>query len=319
MTLCRNWVIAITTGIMLLLGFAGQAAAVPQPQVDAINSLWDRYDLPVAAHDMNRAWVWGNRFPVLYTWTYEPYAGASTADIGSHIELYGQRLITYSDKGRMETSDQTITNAAPWNVTSGLLVEELMTGKLQLGDDDFQQRLPADIPVAGDPDSTVTPTYATLATLRSRAPLLNGAPITQTVAPDGSIAENSSEMDDAVTATDVGSPTQHTIASVFWAYLNSSGPVMVGVDCIGVNDTDCRPVYQNEKLFLNPFYITGYPLTEAYWTKAKVAGTVKDVLLQCFERRCLTYTPDNPDGWKVEFGNVGQHYYAWRYGTRPWE
>jgi hypothetical protein len=39
------------------------------------------------------------------------------------------------------------------------------------------------------------------------------------------------------------------------------------------------------------------------------------VLLQCFERRCLTYTPDNPEGWKVEAGNVGQHYYQWRYGS----
>jgi DNA-binding beta-propeller fold protein YncE len=35
--------------------------------------------------------------------------------------------------------------------------------------------------------------------------------------------------------------------------------------------------------------------------------------MQCFERRCLTYTPDNSAGWQVEAGNVGQHYYAWRY------
>jgi hypothetical protein len=35
--------------------------------------------------------------------------------------------------------------------------------------------------------------------------------------------------------------------------------------------------------------------------------------LQCFERRCLTYTPDNPEGWQVEFGNIGRHYYQWRY------
>jgi hypothetical protein len=40
------------------------------------------------------------------------------------------------------------------------------------------------------------------------------------------------------------------------------------------------------------------------------------VLLQCFERRCLTYAPDNPPGWQVEAGNVGQHYHAWRYGQQ---
>ena len=67
--------------------------------------------------------------------------------------------------------------------------------------------------------------------------------------------------------------------------------------------------------FLNPFYATGYPITEAYWATVKVAGVAQDVLVQCFERRCLTYTPGNAAGWEVEAGNVGQHYYAWRYGT----
>ena len=38
-----------------------------------------------------------------------------------------------------------------------------------------------------------------------------------------------------------------------------------------------------------------------------------DVLVQAFERRVLTYTPDNAPEWRVEMGNVGQHYYQWRY------
>jgi hypothetical protein len=67
-------------------------------------------------------------------------------------------------------------------------------------------------------------------------------------------------------------------------------------------------------LFANPYYATGYPLTEAYWVAVRVAGVQRDVLTQCFERRCLTWTPSNPAGWQVEAGNVGQHYYAWRYG-----
>jgi hypothetical protein len=29
----------------------------------------------------------------------------------------------------------------------------------------------------------------------------------------------------------------------------------------------------------------------------------------------LTFAPDNPAGWQVEMGNVGQHYVAWRYGN----
>lgn len=67
-------------------------------------------------------------------------------------------------------------------------------------------------------------------------------------------------------------------------------------------------------LFQNPCYTTGFATTEAYWTPAKVGGVTKWVLVQAFERRVLTFTPDNPDGWKVDAGNVGQHYYQWRYG-----
>ena len=66
-------------------------------------------------------------------------------------------------------------------------------------------------------------------------------------------------------------------------------------------------------LFEPTFFATGFPITEAYWTEVRVGGETRDVLLQCFERRCLTYTPDNPDGWQVEMGNVGRHYHAWRY------
>jgi hypothetical protein len=39
------------------------------------------------------------------------------------------------------------------------------------------------------------------------------------------------------------------------------------------------------------------------------------VLVQCFERRCLTFTPDNSPESQVEAGNIGQHYYLWRYGS----
>jgi hypothetical protein len=46
----------------------------------------------------------------------------------------------------------------------------------------------------------------------------------------------------------------------------------------------------------------------------KVAGVQRHVLMQAFERRVLTYNAANPDPFKVEFGNVGQHYYRWRYG-----
>ena len=51
----------------------------------------------------------------------------------------------------------------------------------------------------------------------------------------------------------------------------------------------------------------------------RVGGVERDVLLQCFERRCLTSTPSNPAGFQVEMGNGGQHSYQWRYGTTLWQ
>jgi hypothetical protein len=97
----------------------------------------------------------------------------------------------------------------------------------------------------------------------------------------------------------------HQVASPFWTFMQSSGPIEVDGETV------------DGPLFENPFYATGYPITEAYWTTVKVGGTPHAVLLQCFERRCLTWTPDNPDGWQVESGNVGRHYHDWRYGDEP--
>jgi WD40 repeat protein len=64
----------------------------------------------------------------------------------------------------------------------------------------------------------------------------------------------------------------------------------------------------------------GLPITDAYWTRAKIGPNEHDVLVQLYERRVLTYVPDNPAGYKVEMGNVGQHYFQWRYPHlgQPW-
>ncbi len=59
----------------------------------------------------------------------------------------------------------------------------------------------------------------------------------------------------------------------------------------------------------------GYATSEPFSTTVKVGGAQKAVLVQVFERRVLTYTASNPDAFKVEMGNIGQHYYKWRYCT----
>ena len=60
-------------------------------------------------------------------------------------------------------------------------------------------------------------------------------------------------------------------------------------------------------------FASGLPISEPYWAKAKIDGQVKDVMIQAYERRALTYVPTNTAGFQVEMANIGQHYFDWRY------
>ncbi len=70
---------------------------------------------------------------------------------------------------------------------------------------------------------------------------------------------------------------------------------------------------------LPAIFVMGHPVSEPYWAWVRVGGVDKDVLIQVFERRVLTYTPSNPEGFKVEMGNIGQHYFQRRYEMSPWQ
>lgn len=258
---------------------------------DAVARTWQRTDLPVAFGAAARTWMWGPG----------PIAAALTE---TYLEAPGgARTVQYFDKARMEVTDPLGTEDEPWFVTNGLLVVEMVTRRVQLGDFTFQDAPPANINVAGDPDDPDGPTYATMGTLLRAPALADGAPVIQRLDRAGMVTEDPALAVYGVTAAwrvSVGG-VQHQVASVFWEFLTSTGPVWEDGAIV------------DGPLFLNPFYATGYPITEAYWTEVRVAGTKRLVLLQCFERRCLTYTPGNPEGWLVEAGNVGQHYLRWRY------
>lgn len=263
---------------------------VEPPSVDQIVDTWARTDAPVAAKDVNRTWMWG---PAPFTETMPEHYDEADG---------GHRTVVYFDKSRMEVTHPDSDPNSIWYVTNGLLSEEMITGNIQVGDNDFVPYTPAQVNVAGDPDDTLGPTYATFKPLLGATPIHAGWKVTQTLDRAGHVGNRDDLGQFGVTAAILVPQTNHTVASVFWDFMNSSGLV-----------------YENGKevqdhLFANPFYATGYPITESYWSQVKVGGIVKDVLMQCFERRCLTYTPSNPDGWKVEAGNVGQHYYRWRYG-----
>ena len=224
----------------------------------------------------------------------EPYAEASG----------GERRVLYYDKARMEITVPDADPSSIWYVTDGLLVTEMISGRVQLGHSDFEQRLPADTGVAGDPGDSTGPTYSTMGIVLGEPAREVGTVINESIDRAGNIAENNDLTQTDVTAAYFVAETQHSIAAPFWTFMNSTGLVQ-------------EDGYRDERLFENPFYATGFPITEAYWTVVKVGGVDTVILLQCFERRCLTYTPGNPDGWQVEAGNVGLHYYIWRYGTLP--
>jgi polysaccharide biosynthesis protein PslG len=198
----------------------------------------------------------------------------------------GQRQVQYFDKSRME-----INNPATGAVTNGLLANELISGMLQISDAEFENRGSAQVNVAGDPGTG--PNYADLAPLRGQAPLAVGTVITARLLPGGQVLEGQPAPVE-VRAAYLVPETNHVVAAPFWTYMTGPGAVSG-----------------------NPFFATGFPTTEAYWAEVRVGGVARTVLVQAFERRVLTYTPGNPDGFLVEMGNVGQHYFRWRYGADP--
>lgn len=250
---------------------------------------WGRTDRPVSQAEIDRTWVWG---PTPHTDAFvEPYADSPG----------GERMVQYFDKSRMEINDPDAEGL--WSVTNGLLVVEMVEGAIQTGDDEFDTTPePADVQIAGDGAGAIGPTYADIASfgLRDVDSNAEGSVLDEYLAMT-SIEESDEYAAYGVEAAYHVSETNHTVAGPFWDFMNSTGLIYKQASLM------------SEKLFQDPFYATGYPITEAYWTTTPVGGESRDVLWQCFERRCMTYTPNNPDGWKVETGNVGQHYFEWRY------
>jgi hypothetical protein len=263
------------------------AAPIGDP---AFQRTWARTDEPVAAQRVTRTWMWGPEpiSPMLE----EPYVEGPG----------GMRMVQYFDKTRMEITDPGADPNSIWFVTNGLLVVEMMTGRMQVGHETFRDREPAMVNVAGDLDDPDGPTFATLSGLRLAPALANGSTVVQRVSRDGTVSEDGGLAAYGVTVGNYVEETGHTVAGPFWSFMTSSGLV---------NE---RGSYVQAPLFVNPFYATGLPITEPYWATVRVGGTPLEVLLQCFERRCLTFTPSNPAEWQVEAGNVGLQYYQWRYG-----
>jgi uncharacterized protein YkwD len=197
----------------------------------------------------------------------------------------GQRLVQYFDKGRME-----LTNGA---VTNGLLAKEIISGKVQVGNETYEDRPVPAIPIAGDPD-TPGPTYAALAgkatTILNTAPPRIGTPVSSMVAADGTVtAGNAVASAGPTTISTYDDATKHNVPKAFAQYRERAGLAAIG-----------------------------FAISEPFGATVNIGGTPRSVVIQLYERRILTYTEANPDPYKVEMGNIGQYYYRWRYsGGQP--
>jgi hypothetical protein len=257
-------------------GVHAQSSGFADP---AFQQLWERTDAAVKAGRATNSWLWGPE--PLSPSVHERYDQAPGAT----------RLVQYFDKARMEINNPNANRGAVWFVTNGLLPIELITGRLQVGDAQFEQRQPATISAVGDEDNPF-PTYADLQKVFTRQGSGDAVstPVTRLFNRDGSIGRYEGAQNDPATRV-AALENGHGIPAGFLSYMNQqSGP-------------------------LGRLFVFGYPVSGAHWVTAKVAGREQTVLFQVFERRVLTYTPNNPAAFRVEAGNVGRHYLRWRYAA----
>ena len=290
MTTARRLGALLGTLVLLFSLARGEGRAAPPPAWaadPAFYTQWARADGPVAAGSAGRSWLWG---PEPFAVANEPWAESPS----------GTRLVQYFDKARMEVTDPAGDPAAPYYVTNGLLVVEMVTGQIQTGAGTFQSHAPADVAVAGDGNDPAAPTYAGFAPLVGQPPA--AGPVTQRIERSGALTPvEPVGPPDATVAAATDPVTHHSIPAVFWTWMNAPGPVLEG------DHVTPGPVF-------DPLATLGRPISEAYWAAVTVGGQPRLVLVQLYERRILTYNPANPPAFQVEMGNVGRHYVAWRYG-----
>lgn len=293
-----------TVLVLMVLSLVTQISVVQAALIfydTGFTNTWNRADKAVAESvGTKRGYTWGPTIGGSESVFNEPYNNTT-------------RRVQYFDKARMEVNNPTGDNKDLYYVTTGLLVKELVTGKRQDGDNSFASLQPSTVQVAGDSNldgvtNVIAPTYLSFAKVGTYFNDENSMPDARGMA-------ITSKLDKAGTVTTITPPeqrrnkgyddvTKHNIADVFVDFGNQKGSIWNGSAYVS-----------GDVMFGNPTYVLGRPVTEPYWMRAVVAGVERDVLVQLFERRVLTYTPANPAGFKVEMGNVGQHYFVWRYLT----
>jgi hypothetical protein len=298
MTAAALWLVSLSaTGSLALLATLASPSHAEGSFADpSFQATWARTDSLVASGEVKRSWLWGP----------QSNSGALYEDYAQGVN--GKRLVQYFDKSRMEINNPNGSKSDPFFVTNGLLTVELITGYMQTGNNSRVLRWPARIPLAGDTNVETGPTYASFrGAITRNDEKKSGQIVNAEVLDDGSLdfthgGPGYANFDKYnVHYSYYENATGHNIPDIFWSFLNATGPVLA----------NGKPVTAR---LSNPyFYATGYPIADAYWAFSTVAGQSTSVLIQPFQRRVLTYVPSAPEGFKVQMGNIGQHYYDWRY------
>lgn len=286
----RAWIVAALVGLLPTLATA--APSLPDMGSPELTRVWFYTDYPVVAGKAQRTFYYG---PDRLLACREQYVEADG----------GARPVIYLDKARLEET-------SPGSVTAGLLAKELISGQVQMGDASFAPASPSTTPVAGDAVDSDAPVYASFARVASldpsanRAPRRTGQTITETLDKAGRVGADPSLARYGAALADYRDELGHNIPAVFVDFFNQRGTV-AGIAPDGVS------VDYWEDALIDWQTVMGLPLSEAYWARVPVGGATKWVLIQPYERRVVTYTPDNPPAFRVEMGNIGLHYKVWRH------
>ncbi|MEI6046929.1 MAG: CAP domain-containing protein [Chloroflexota bacterium] len=248
----------------------------------AFSKVWSQTDQAIKQGQASRTWMWGPEPGVALQEAYAESPG-------------GLRLVQYFDKSRMEITKPSADQNSAYYVTNGLLARELVSGWMQSGDARAEMRNPSQEAVGGDPGNS-GPAYASFINVASlnndrRVEQRNGF-ITESIDRAGKIGTTTTSAN-LSTYAHYSPELGHNIPDVFYGTF-LQWKVSLGLDWV---------------------YALGLPITEPYWATFKIGGVEKEILVQIYERRALTFTPSNPPSYLVEMGNIGQHYYRWRYGS----
>ncbi len=213
----------------------GNPPPPPPGDASAFQRVWERTDKPVADGQATRTWMWG------------PQPNTQVMMEAYDEAPNGQRQVQYYDKSRMEITDPAVDPNSIWYVTNGLLATELISGRMQLGDNRFDNRAPANVNVAGDANDPNGPTYATFNPLLAAPAQPVGTPVTQRVNRASQVTDDQTLAAQGITIGFVDDVTNHGIAAPFWTFMNSSGVVYQ------------NGAFTTAPLFENAFFATGPP------------------------------------------------------------